>query len=425
MASLSSTKRNGKRCFQIWIGSEPNRRNLWLGSVSKTRANEILSNVIQLEAASESNTQLNKGTKEWLSAVEDRFHAKLVKVGIAKPRASETVKAFFAERLKSLKCSTRTHDIYQRAHKKFYDFINEDLNIRDITPKMAHDFYNVHLLKTIKAPSYRAKTAKIVREYFDKAVLFELIDKNPFAGFEITSDADRSRHAFIDRQSIIQIIKKGPDVRWRCLLGFAGLCGLRTRSEIAELKWEDIHWDDDTFTVPAVKTKERTVPIFGDFRQMLEAYHQNVIGTDMQTIAAGLIFPNCPSQTQLTKRLNRTIAKAGMQPWVKPWMNLRSSVESHLILIEGFDIETVCKWLGNSPDVARKHYLQTTPAEIAKASAIGQKFSNSFQTGGATDRENPENPAFCIAKERGKAIKYTREDSNLQPSVPKTDALSN
>ena len=53
-------------------------------------------------------------------------------------------------------------------------------------------------------------------------------------------------------------------------------------------------------------------------------------------------------------------------------MNLRSSVETELVR-QGFDLDTVSKWLGNSPDVARKHYLQITPDDIAKASAMGGK----------------------------------------------------
>ena len=34
-------------------------------------------------------------------------------------------------------------------------------------------------------------------------------------------------------------------------------------------------------------------------------------------------------------------------------------------------LNTVTRWLGNSPDVARKHYLQITPDDIAKATAMG------------------------------------------------------
>jgi integrase len=390
MASLSSTKRNGKTCFQVWIGAEPNRRNIWLGTISKTRANEIVSYVVQLESATDTNTQLGHGAKEWIRGLDDRFHAKLVKVGLTKPRASDTVKAFFAERLKSLTCAARTRDIYQRAHNKFFEFMGDDRNLRDVTPKMAHDFYHVHLLESGIADSYRCKIAKVIREFFDKALTFELIDRNPFAGFEIACDVDRSRHVYIDRPDILDMIHKAVDSRWRCLFGFAGLCGLRSRSELAAIRWEDIHWDDNTFTVPKVKTKARTVPIFGDFRPLLEAYHRQVIGPDMQTIATGRIFPHCPSQTQLARKLNQTIAKAGMQPWPRPYMNLRSSCETYLIR-QGFDLTTVTTWLGNSPRIAQQHYLQVTPGDIAKAAGI-EKFSNSFQhtvEQGSTVAKNP------------------------------------
>jgi hypothetical protein len=82
----------------------------------------------------------------------------------------------------------------------------------------------------------------------------------------------------------------------------------------------------------------------------------------------------CPSQTQLTNRLKRTVTKAGMQPWV----NLRSSCESHLFLVERFDIEAVSGWLGNSPEIVRKHYLQFLGEDIDRAAGL-EKFANSLQ----------------------------------------------
>ena len=119
----------------------------------------------------------------------------------------------------------------------------------------------------------------------------------------------------------------------------------------------------------------------------------------------------------MTNRLKRT----GMQRSIAPWVNLRSNIEMHLVR-EGFDLTTVTTWLGNSPEVARKHYLQVTPADIAKAT--DGKFANSLQTGSAREKENGKNAVFVSAETRGKAEKYTRQDSNLQPSVPKTDILS-
>jgi hypothetical protein len=203
------------------------------------------------------------------------------------------------------------------------------------------------------------------------------------------------------------------------LLGFAGLCGLRTRSEIAALRWEHIEWDDNTFTVPSVKTKTRTVSIFGDFRPLLEAYHQLTIRDDPLVVPSGPVFQQCPSQTQLTNRLKRTATKAGLQPWVRPWMNLRSSVETQLIR-EGFDLTTVSTWLGNSPDVARKHYLQVTPSDIAKAADVGKEFSNSFQStgeSGSTQKEKPAFHAWWSMKKRVSTPERTRT-SNLRFRKP-------
>ena len=88
MASLSKKKRKGKTCFEIWIGNEPNRSSIWLGSMSKSAANEILGHVIQLEAADGSNTLVPKSTVEWLKGLSDRFYLKMVKAGLAKERSS-------------------------------------------------------------------------------------------------------------------------------------------------------------------------------------------------------------------------------------------------------------------------------------------------------------------------------------------------
>ena len=411
MASLSSTKRNGKTCFQIWLGSGSERKNIWLGTVSKTQANEFYSYVVQLSNAVNSGTTIKKSIRTWMASLSGQYYEKLVKVGLASPRCSLTVRGFFEERLRALKCSARTRDIYHRAHQKFFDFLGSDILLRDVSRRHADDFYNDYLIELDIADSYREKTTKVIREFFAKAVRFELIDSNPFDSLSISSTVDRSRHQLIDRDSIHKIIGKGLDARWKCLLGFAGLCGLRTRCEIAEIRWEHIHWSDNVMTIPKAKTKSRTCPIFGDFRPYLESYHESVIAADPLTVASGPIFPKCPSQTQLTKRLQRTVERAGIQPWKKPWMNLRSSCESHLILVDRFDIETVSFWLGNSPEVVRKHYLQFVGRDIDRASSL-KKFSNSFQQAGESASTESENLAFSSVGECENAGKYTRRDSN-------------
>ena len=113
--------------------------------------------------------------------------------------------------------------------------------------------------------------------------------------------------------------------------------------------------------------------------------------------------------------------------WVGKAMDEPAIIRRNGIGANGVDLNTVTRWLGNSPDVARKHYLQITPDDIAKATAMGteEKSANSPQHKGERVSRNSNSPVSTSTETRGKAERHTREDSNLQPSVPKTDALSN
>src|SRR5262245_42421699 len=64
-------------------------------------------------------------------------------------------------------------------------------------------------------------------------------------------------------------------------------------------------------------------------------------------------------------RLLRAITRAGVKPWPKLFHNLRATRQTELVA--KFPIHVVCKWLGNSPTVADKHYLQVTEADFERA----------------------------------------------------------
>ena len=61
----------------------------------------------------------------------------------------------------------------------------------------------------------------------------------------------------------------------------------------------------------------------------------------------------------------RIIKQAGLEPWPKVFQNLRSSRETELV--EQFPVHVVTSWLGNTPSVAQKHYLQTHDEHFRKA----------------------------------------------------------
>jgi hypothetical protein len=63
--------------------------------------------------------------------------------------------------------------------------------------------------------------------------------------------------------------------------------------------------------------------------------------------------------------LIRIIRRAGLEPWPKLFHNLRATRQPELE--ESFSSHVVCAWIGNSEKVARKHYLQVTVGQFAKA----------------------------------------------------------
>ncbi len=69
--------------------------------------------------------------------------------------------------------------------------------------------------------------------------------------------------------------------------------------------------------------------------------------------------------SNLRAQAHRIIKRAGLKPWEKTFQNLRASRETELV--EDFPIHVVTGWLGNCPDIARKHYLQTHEEHFQRA----------------------------------------------------------
>jgi hypothetical protein len=122
----------------------------------------------------------------------------------------------------------------------------------------------------------------------------------------------------------------------------------------------------------------------------------------------------------LRKRPVSIITKAGLKPWPKLFVNLRSSRQTELV--ERWAIHVVCAWLGNSALIARKHYLQVTEKHFEEAAGeAAQKAAqqNADSTGNERHQvlvmaqeaeDSSENAALAGVAGNDQ---YTRQDSNL------------
>ena len=165
------------------------------------------------------------------------------------------------------------------------------------------------------------------------------------------------------------------DAQWRLLFALARFGGLRTPSEPLALRWADVDWERDRITIHSPKTERheggesRQIPIFPELRGPLnEVWEQAEPGEEF------VITRYRDSGVNLRTQLERTIRKAGLEPWPKLWQNLRATRETELA--EKHPIHLVCYWLGNSALVAKKHYLQIRDQDFTAA-------ANPTETSGA------------------------------------------
>jgi integrase len=235
------------------------------------------------------------------------------------------------------------------------------------------DGFAVHLRTSEKlADSTARRRMGIAKQFFRAAVRRRLLAENPFDGQAVSARANPKRMAFVSRADTAAILKALPDAKWRLVFALARYGGLRCPSEIAGLKWSDISWGPrgERFTVHAVKTEHyadagiRVVPIFPElaplFREAFEAAEPGAVYCCPQ-------YPGNFCGQMYRKMVLQAMTRAGVKPWPKLFQNCRASRETELA--ESYPVQVVCSWIGNSPAVAAKHYLQTTEEHYARATA--------------------------------------------------------
>lgn len=219
---------------------------------------------------------------------------------------------------------------------------------------------------------------------------------------------------------------------YRLIIAFARYGGLRCPSELVGLKWSDVDWDQSRFTVHSPKTEhhgksKRIVPLFPELRTIIEQARANAAdGVDR-------ILPKVFEYSNLGTMVHKIVKRAGIPDDIpRFFQNCRSSRQTELEA--EFPLHVVCSWLGNSESTAKKHYLKVqekhfeTASVSTSCSGVLQGVQNKKESSGtertaaATSNEKTlktvKSPALPLLS------KYTREDSNLQPLVPKTSALS-
>jgi len=212
------------------------------------------------------------------------------------------------------------------------------------------------------------------------------------------SQANSDRDFFVPRQTAQAVLDACPDNEWRLIFALSRFGGLRCPSEHLALTWNDIDWEHDRIHVRSPKTEHlkggasRTIPLFPELRPYLEEQFERAEPGTVHVICRAR-GPNSNLRTQFT----RILQTAKIPAWPKLFHNLRASRETELA--DEFPIHVVCEWIGNSPDVARKHYFTVTADHFAKAAGqkAAQNPAQSVHADSRTDSHDESKTAAPLA----------------------------
>ena len=237
--------------------------------------------------------------------------------------------------------------------------------MRDFTEGDADSFRQSLLNAGLAVNTVRRRCGR-AKQFFKAAMRQRLILSNPFEGIACNVNENRSRFYFVSRDDAEKVLEACPDHEWRVLFALARYGGLRCPSETLNLRWQEIDWQAQKMDVPSPKTEHhagresRLVPIFPELLPHLE------LAFDRAEDGAEFVISRYRSQNvNLRTQLHKIIRRAGLEPWGKPWQNLRSTRETELV--ETFPVHVAAAWLGNTEAVVNKHYLQVTGEHFKQA----------------------------------------------------------
>ena len=369
MASNCKGKKPGTREIRLSPGETTNgtRPKVVLGKCTKRQADTVRVHIENLVSARQLQTSIVQETVDWVADLDGPLRSRLEALNLIEPRKGVGVPTIseWTERYIASRTDVRPNTMlnYKKTAKDLVSFFGANRRLDAITPGDA-DSFAIDLKGRLAQGTANRRIGR-VKQFVRAAVKHKLIGENPFAELKSGDSTNPEKFYFVTREEIDAILDACPDVQWRLIFTLARYVGLRCPSELLLLRWADVDWEKMRLTIQSPKTAyqgkaSRPCPIFPEVAQILwEAYEQAQPGEKY------LITRYRDSGQNLRTHAARIIRRAGLNVWPKLFVNMRSSRETELV--EEYPVHVVTAWIGNSPEIARKHYLQTTEEHFQRA----------------------------------------------------------
>lgn len=388
--------------WRILVMVDGDRKTIRLGRLLKAEAEGVKRHVEALVTARRSGSVPRGDTVDWLGRIETPLRARLVKLGLAEPAKSEdvwTLGQLVAEyrRNKHPTFKPGTRVTNEQGLRAMLAIFGAEKLLSEISPGDAEDFYSrlaqQQPLRTTEKTTLSEATVRkrcsTAAAVFNYAVKRRLMDREPFAEAGVKRASTPARQfTVVSYSEAAAILERLPHAQWRLLFGLSRWGGLRVGSEPRLLRWEDVDFERRRILIRSPKTERhaghesRALPLFPELAPLLrEVYEQAEPGEQ-------LVLPFLRGRTDAALRgpLLKAIEMAMIRPWPRLWHNMRANRQTELE--RSHPTHVVCSWLGNSQQVAAKHYLNVTDEDFDRAVAE-QPARSAAQSGVFSGRQEP------------------------------------
>jgi integrase len=409
MASITRES-NGRRIVQF-VGTDGKRRSIRLGKVSQRIAEAVKLRVELIVAAKLACHAIDDETARWLSTLDKTMLGKLVSVGLIPTRHIEpaaTLGPFLDNYVtKRIDVKPATKEIWSQVIRNLKVYLGESRELATVTEADAEDF-KLYLIGEELASTTVQKRLQFASMFFKAARKRKLIPSNPFEDVTAVAMLSKNRQRYITVEEIERIINIcGPD--WKTIVALCRFGGLRCPSEVLSLRWQDIDWERNRIEVQSPKTEHhpgkasRTMPLFAELRPYLE--DARAVAPKGAIYVVGGPYRESANTAKGWRNINlrtqfeRLLKRAGFKPWPRLFHAMRASRETELA--KKYPIHVVTAWLGNTPKIALKHYLQVTDEDFELAAGGGaesgaEAVQNTVQQPAAPNRNDSQNSSQAL-----------------------------
>lgn len=373
MASITNDPGGRRRI--LFVAPNGSRKAIRLGKCDRKSAEAISRHVEALLTAKIGGQPIPRDTAAWLTGIGAMLHDKLAAVGLVDALQRLTAGEFLTNWL-SEKAAAGFKPTSLRAWGQTTERLNTQFGQR-VLASLNHadgEAFRAEMKASGLRPTTIHKRLGHARQMLEDAVRLGHLTVNPWKHVRQRAGDPSERRAYVLVSDIERVIAHCPNVWWRLLVALARFGGLRIPSEAFSLTWGDVDWERNRLSIPSPKTENagkphRVIPLFPLLRPHLEAAFieaaegsVHVFPENMLRSASG---PMGWGGANLRTTFGKIVRRAGVEPWPRLWHSLRASCESDLA--QSFPLATVTKWLGNTPSVALRHYVDPTEAAFDRA----------------------------------------------------------